>query len=168
MPTVIQGQLYVATETAQGVGGKQTQKIPPESVSTRQDGYVVQLAANVVQNNITIPNVDTTLRQIVLSTIPGMYGEIRVRAYGYILFSATSTLQDISLKLRQAGVSFVGANVEIVRTPSAALAKIPWYIENIKIAPFDTTYDVSVSAPAADANTSAYFNGMFIEGIGAA
>ncbi len=112
MPTVIQGPLYVATETAQGVGGKQTQKIPPESVSTRQDGYVVQLAANVVQNNITIPNVDTTLRQIVLSTIPGMYGEIRVRAYGYILFSATSTLQDISLKLRQAGVSFVGANVE--------------------------------------------------------
>src|SRR5438128_413022 len=127
--------------------------------------YMGLINNDETQASATVPNTDTTLKTLTIDAIGG-FATIIIEAEGYVQFTATSTLQDVNLKLKQgAGPTQVG-NTLIARTPTAAAAKIPFKLTGV--APGlggAVAFIMTIGAAAADANTTVFINNFRLFGV---
>lgn len=117
----------------------------------------------------TVPNTDTSLNTFAPAYWGGLTSnfsplpQVSIQADGYVSTTATTTLQDISIKLEDSGCSGTVLSTMIVHPASSVVSKKPWSLTAVEVvAIFGTNVALCIQAPAADANTSVFMVDMHV------
>ncbi len=124
-------------------------------------GVVVRINADETQASATIPNVDTAVKTYTLAA--NNYTLIIVEAEGYGSFVLASTNQIISIKIKF-GATQIGQTLTL-DAALGATSRIPFPIKGSGAFTAGGAITITISAPAADANTTIFLNSLRVYGV---
>ena len=155
------GQAAIYTRTVGGVTTFYVLKDDGTEVQIPALGELQLVNADETQNSATVPNADTAVKTYTLAV--NKYARIIAEAEGYGSFVVTSTNQIISIKIKFAGVQ-VGQTMTL-DAALGATSRIPFPVKASGAFTAGGLITVTISAPAADANTTVFLNSLRVYGV---
>jgi hypothetical protein len=118
---------------------------------------------------VTVPNVDTAIKSWNPSTNLPAYLGLIIEGEGYIKTTSmpASTQQDVSIKVEDVNAAVVLQTIKFNPESVVASGKIPFAIKALdtQSLAFGINVEISVQAPAADANTSVNLVSLRVYGL---